>query len=76
MVRPSLPPGTRPAHGTRQVDLGNNESYSIGIGHHPHQEGTPYLALTGTQSKWFKTFKGAEKWLAKRGYDAHGNRIR
>ena len=56
-------------------DLGNNESASTGISFNPQQEGQPYLALTRSQSKWFATFKGAEKWLAKRGYDAHGKRI-
>jgi len=58
-----------------QHDLGNNESYGIGISHHPNQS-SPWLALTGTQSKWFKTMAGATKWLAKRGYDSHGRRIR
>lgn len=56
-------------------DLGNNESYGIGISYNDGQS-SPYLALTGTQSKWFKTLGGAVRWLAKRGYDAHGKRIR
>jgi len=63
------------SYGMTSHDLGNNESYGIGISHHPDQS-SPWLALTGTQSRWFKTVGGAAKWLAKRGYDAHGRRIR
>jgi hypothetical protein len=55
-------------------DLGNNESYGTGISHHPDQS-SPWLALTGTQSRWFKTQKGAERWLSSRGLDAHGRRV-
>jgi hypothetical protein len=46
------------------LDLGNNESLTTGI----------FEALTLTQSKSFKTRKGAEKWLAARGYDANGKK--
>lgn len=45
------------------LDLGNNETLSKGIG--KNNDGT-FTALTFTQSKTFKTLKGAEKWLAKR----------
>jgi Protein of unknown function (DUF1391) len=61
--------------GMTSHDLGNNESYGIGISYNGGQS-NPYLALTGTQSKWFKTLGGATRWLAKRGYDAHGKRVR
>lgn len=46
------------------VDLGNNETLSTGIT--KNSDGT-FTALTFTQSKTFKTAKGAEKWLEKRG---------
>jgi hypothetical protein len=46
------------------IDLGNNETLSRGI--EKNSDGT-YTALTFTQSKTFKTLKGAEKWLAKKG---------
>jgi hypothetical protein len=49
------------------LDLGNNESLSVGV--FPQHNGT-FIALTLTQSKTFKTRKGAEKWLAARGYIA------
>lgn len=45
------------------LDLGNNETLSTGIT--KNSDGT-YTALTFTQSKTFKTVRGAEKWLAKR----------
>lgn len=31
-----------------------------------------YMALTGVQSKHFKTLRGAVAWLNRRGYDAYG----
>jgi hypothetical protein len=45
------------------IDLGNNESMSRGV--FPTPDGR-FLALTFTQSKTFKTLKGAEKWLARK----------
>ena len=45
------------------LDLGNNEVLSTGIT--KNSDGT-YTALTFTQSKTFKTVKGAERWLTKR----------
>lgn len=54
------------------LNLGNNESLVTGIFRESSGE---YLALTLTQSKSFKTFKGAEKWLAKRNYNPDGTRI-
>ncbi len=66
-----MPPAD--SYGMTSHDLGNNESYGTGISYHEDQ-GSPWLALTGTQSQWFRTFAGAKKWLAKRGYDAHGRR--
>ena len=47
----------------KTLDLGNNESISTGIDE--NSDGT-FTALTFTQSKTFKTLKGAQKWLAKR----------
>mgnify|MGYP000983819824 CR=1 FL=1 len=56
----------------KTVDMGNNETMTIGVVEVP--EG--FLALTLAESKTFKTFKGAESWLARRGYTAKGERIR
>jgi hypothetical protein len=44
------------------LNLGNNETISRGIT--KNSDGT-YTAMTFTQSKTFKTLKGAEKWLAR-----------
>jgi len=53
----------------RVVDAGNNETWTIGC--FPQADGT-FLAMTFTDSRIFKTQKGAEKWLAKRGYSLRG----
>ena len=53
-------------------DLGNNETISTGIS--KNSEGT-FTALTFSESKSFKTKKGAIKWLSKRGYDKNGNDV-
>lgn len=45
------------------IDLGNNESMSRGV--FPQADGT-FLALTFSQSKTFKTRKGAEQWIARK----------
>ena len=45
------------------LDLGNNETLSNGI--FDNLDGT-FTAMTFSQSKTFKTQKGAEKWLAKK----------
>lgn len=50
-------------------NFGNNEILSTGI----TADGSGFLAMTLTQSKTFKTFKGAERWLAARGYKANGD---
>lgn len=49
---------------TTATNLGNNETLSRGV--FQQDDGT-WLALTFTQSKVFKTRKGAEAWLARRG---------
>lgn len=51
-------------------DQGNNETICRGIS---ELRGL-FTALTFSQSKTFKTRKGAEKWLAERGYNADGSR--
>lgn len=51
-------------------DLGNNESISRGVS----KTSNGYTAMTFSQSKTFKTYEGACKWLAKRGYNADGSR--
>ncbi len=51
---------------------GNNESLTRGM--FTNSDNT-FLAITFTESKTFKTAKGATKWLAKRGYDTKGNDI-
>lgn len=40
----------------------------------PQNDGT-FLAMTGCESKYLKTEKGAIKWLARRGLDADGRSI-
>ena len=52
-----IPPSS---YGLVRHDLGNNEAYSTGISFNRYQE-IPWLALTGTQSKWLRTFGGAVK---------------
>jgi len=47
----------------KTLDQGNNEQISKGV--FDNGDGT-FTAMTFTQSKTFKTQKGAEKWLAKR----------
>lgn len=44
-----------------KIDLGNNETISRGI--NKNNDGT-FTAMTFSQSKTFKTMKGAQKWLA------------
>lgn len=51
-------------------DQGNNETISRGIAEMQGQ----FLALTFAESRWFKTRKGAEAWLAKRGINPDGSR--
>ena len=51
----------------------NLETKTLSTGIIPQPDGT-FLALTLTQSKTLKTRKGAEKWLAQRGYNPDGTR--
>lgn len=51
-------------------DQGNNETISRGI----FELHGRFTALTFSESKTFRTRKGAEKWLAARGYNADGSR--
>ena len=51
-------------------DNGNNETISRGIAPMP----SGYVALTFSESRTFKTYKGACRWLAKRGYLPNGAR--
>ena len=51
-------------------DQGNNETISRGISELHGR----FTALTFAQSKTFKTRKGAEAWLAKRGIHPDGSR--
>ena len=53
-------------------DMGNNESRATGIACTPQG----YLALTSVGSRWFRTRKGAEKYMAKWGYNPDGTRAR
>jgi hypothetical protein len=59
----SAPFGLTPCSGT---------DYSTGIA--ATSEGT-YTALTRTESKTFRTVKGAAAWLARRGYSPTGTRL-
>lgn len=47
----------------KTLDLGNNEQISKGV--FDNGNGT-FTVMTFTQSKDFKTRKGAEKWLARK----------
>lgn len=60
----------------RTIDLGNNESKGIGLSGPHTNQAIPFLALTLSESKWFRTRAGAVRWLARRGYDDKGERIR
>jgi hypothetical protein len=51
-------------------DQGNNETISRGI----FELHGKFTALTFSESKTFKTRKGAEAWLAARGYNPDGSR--
>ena len=51
--------------------LTNNDTLTTGIN---KKANGAYLALTHSASKTYKTYKGAEKWLAKRGYNADGTK--
>ena len=57
----------------RTIDMGNNETLGIGIAG-PDANGT-FIALTLSQSKCFRTRKGAERWLARRGYAPDGSTL-
>lgn len=56
----------------KQIDLGNNETVSIGVD--ANHNGT-FTALTFVESKTFKTRAGAVKWLARRGFAENGERV-
>jgi hypothetical protein len=61
----------RLAAATTDLDLGNNETISRGIS--CNSDGT-FLAITFSQSRTFKTRRGAERWLARRGLRPDGSR--
>ena len=63
---------SHPNYRLKEHDFGNNESRVTGIGH--DQDG--FTALTLSESKRFKTLKGAIEWLARRGYSPTGERLR
>ena len=65
--RPDPTPNPAPIM-ERTLDLGNNESLSQGA--FPQHDGR-FLALTFTRSRWFKTERGAVRWLKRQlGEDA------
>ena len=55
----------------RTIDLGNNETRTIGI----VADRFGFVALTLSRSRTFKTHKGAAARLARRGYSPNGDRI-
>ena len=55
-------PTTRKELDMKTLNLGNNEQISTGVV--KNNDGT-FTAMTFSQSKTFKTQKGAEKWLSK-----------
>jgi hypothetical protein len=52
-------------------DIGNNETISRGM----TKVNGMYLAMTYADSKWFKTEKGAARWLEARNIRPDGSRI-
>ncbi len=56
----------------RNIELGNNEVACCGLV--LETDGT-FTGITFSQSKSFKTFKGAEKWLASKGFSVNGARL-
>lgn len=53
------------------LDCGNNETLTRGLFKVQGQ----FLAMTFAESKYFKTEKGALKWLAVRGLNSKGQKI-
>lgn len=47
------------------VELDKDDNRSIGVyeNEHVNSDGTKFLAMTFTKSKWFKSEKGALSWL-------------
>ena len=66
------PLAVNPQIRNKTQDMGNNESLTRGL--FPQNDGT-YIAMTYSESKPFRTEKGALVWLAARGIDAMGERI-
>lgn len=65
----------KPANDTRRapgVDRSQGSGMARGMEQQPDGQ---WLALTFTESKYFKTQSGAEKWLKKRGTNPDGSRI-
>ena len=48
---------------TERIDLGNNESMVSGIF---EQNNGTFTAMTFSQSKTFKTLKGAQRWMERK----------
>jgi hypothetical protein len=55
----------------KTIDMGNNETRGIGVVATPDG----FIALTLSQSKTFKTERGAVAWIERRGYTASGERL-
>jgi len=53
---------------TRTDDIGNNETIVTGYSRNTWG----FTALTHSDSRTFKTERGAIAWLARKGYDANG----
>lgn len=62
---------TKTTAALKTIDAGNNESYTRGM----VRDGNGWMAITATDSKWFKTGAGAIRWLAARGYKPNGERF-
>lgn len=55
-----------------KMDLTNQTKYTKGgnegsVTYYPQQE-KPFLAVTAVASNWYKTQRGAQKFMEKRGY--------
>lgn len=56
----------------RTIDMGNNESVSVGL--RPNADGT-YTAMTFVESKDFSKEVNGQRWLRRRGYNPDGTKI-
>lgn len=61
----------------RILELGAGDAIVLGCVPFNYQKGVPtrYMGRTPSQTGYFKTRKGAERWLRKHGYSPLGERL-